>query len=516
MKIKSTRRAAESTSPTRTDEPEKPTVEPVLLIHGTFANKRGDPVDWWRPGSAYCADLDDLLGRQGSAARCWAHLGAGTTSGTTGSGGSIPFAWTGLNSEAARRAAGRALAARLESLESDTSISRYHLVAHSHGGNVVLNALGVLPRAPRKLGAVVFMGTPVLSFHHRDEIDPLWIALPLYAAGLVAAVWMFPDSLVWSLVLGLSIAAAFGMDLLLRLRTRTGDWRPSVYGSGKPSAFEFAGDEAVIALKKAAQIIKDPKTFIAQFTRVDPAPPPAVEPTSPPKVSLRERLYESGAHRLIELLRPYSSSFDRSFSGTRNGVQGTSVLDVLRSVGKWSAAYLMLDLVIVLLWVLAVLPLLLKDVAYAGYRHACRWVSKAGKAVGLRLARNIGSRALPALVRQAAFGADEGRFMGVLDLPPELKRQETITESLKNEVNQIGLGLGQSIGRAMFEALAATDTFAIRTLVTDSLTDQEMVHSQYYQAGEVPKLISELIAASPPSSSPTSAAVPFPLFSRPR
>ena len=59
-------------TPTPTDPPARK--EPVLLVHGTFANQHhGGALDWWRPGSAYCAQLDAKLQAAGSAARCWSN-----------------------------------------------------------------------------------------------------------------------------------------------------------------------------------------------------------------------------------------------------------------------------------------------------------------------------------------------------------------------------------------------------------------------------------------------------------
>jgi hypothetical protein len=96
-------------------------IETVVLVHGTFANVQHDgATDWWRPGSSYARSLDEQLLASGCAARCWAHL-KGT-----------PFAWTGANTERARRDAGRALAEEIESLEGNPRIAKYHLVAHSH------------------------------------------------------------------------------------------------------------------------------------------------------------------------------------------------------------------------------------------------------------------------------------------------------------------------------------------------------------------------------------------------
>ncbi|MGZ9005377.1 MAG: hypothetical protein ACXW20_16500, partial [Burkholderiales bacterium] len=73
----------------------------------------------------------------------------------------------------------RAPAAELQALEADPAIARYHLIAHSHGGNVLLHALRTTTEAPRKLGGVAFLGTPVLSFRHRATVDVRWISIPL-------------------------------------------------------------------------------------------------------------------------------------------------------------------------------------------------------------------------------------------------------------------------------------------------------------------------------------------------
>jgi pimeloyl-ACP methyl ester carboxylesterase len=165
-------------------------IEPVLLIHGTFANTRSNgDVGWWQPGSEFCGKMDALLRKERAAARCWADK-------TT-------FAWTGKNSELARHEAGRALALQLANLEEDKMIERYHLIGHSHGGNVILNALRDLPSKPGKLGAVLFMGTPILSFRHREWRDSRWIAIPLYIAALagLSHFWSSIDSFSANLVL---------------------------------------------------------------------------------------------------------------------------------------------------------------------------------------------------------------------------------------------------------------------------------------------------------------------------
>lgn len=210
------------------DKIERSTNDTVLLIHGTFANKR---CDWWIPDSLFCRDIDALLQDSGAEARCWAHCAPDR-----------PFAWTGKNSESARRVAGLALAAQLEALESDRAIRRYHLVGHSHGGNVILNALRELDR-PSKLAAVIFLGTPVLTFRHR-KLNPRWVAVPVYLALIAAGVWIYlrwPANLLTAIVIIVSAALALTAELAPSSPSAPRDDN-DLYGSGQPSAFVFKDD----------------------------------------------------------------------------------------------------------------------------------------------------------------------------------------------------------------------------------------------------------------------------------
>ncbi|MGZ9066003.1 MAG: hypothetical protein ACXW2I_11835 [Burkholderiales bacterium] len=46
--------------------------------------------------------------------------------------------------------------------------------------------------APRKLGGVAFLGTPVLSFRHRATVDLRWLSIPLYIALAIALLLDWP------------------------------------------------------------------------------------------------------------------------------------------------------------------------------------------------------------------------------------------------------------------------------------------------------------------------------------
>lgn len=124
--------------------------ERVILIHGTFAGHRGrERPKWWEGHSAFAAALS-------------AEIGPGFEI-------DDGFAWGegGANSEVARRRGADDLLRYLGELEQRGDCSAYHLVAHSHGGNVVWQALGLAAAANKplaKLGSWTTVGTPFLTF----------------------------------------------------------------------------------------------------------------------------------------------------------------------------------------------------------------------------------------------------------------------------------------------------------------------------------------------------------------
>jgi hypothetical protein len=131
----------------------------IVTIHGTFAHVVGnkasllDPdapaavsTPWWQEDSAFAKLVSELSPAEDRPVKV------------------EPFEWSGLNSEAARRAAGSALLAKLRDLEARGET--YSVVAHSHGGSVVSWAL--LEAARRKIDLAglhkwVTVGTPFVE-----------------------------------------------------------------------------------------------------------------------------------------------------------------------------------------------------------------------------------------------------------------------------------------------------------------------------------------------------------------
>ena len=145
--------------------------DPVILVHGTFAGPKGGVTQWYQPGSAFCTALDSALAARKLDAQCW---------------DGIPkyFHWgPGDNTWVARTEAAQRLREELRKLDKTC-----HIVAHSHGGNVVLEALAWEGKPPDWFkGTVTLLGTPliVLSRRHMSEIAVWVLALiPVAAIGL--------------------------------------------------------------------------------------------------------------------------------------------------------------------------------------------------------------------------------------------------------------------------------------------------------------------------------------------
>jgi len=113
----------------------------VVLIHGTYARD----APWTQEGSDLCKVLGDRSGHSVLFRR---------------------FRWSGANSHRARLKAGTRLRRSLQGLRRRRPHARIFLIAHSHGGNVALDALAD-PRVAAHVGGVVTMGTPFIWSRRR-------------------------------------------------------------------------------------------------------------------------------------------------------------------------------------------------------------------------------------------------------------------------------------------------------------------------------------------------------------
>jgi hypothetical protein len=139
--------------------------ETVIIVHGTWAAPEPGNVRWYQPADrthaaeGFVGKLDAALEARGSPARCWAHC----------SQGDQIFHWSGDNSWIARTHAAARLGDYVAELGNEGW--RCHIVAHSHGGNVVVEALPQITEAPGSagsLGMMVTLGTPFI-----DTMSPI-------------------------------------------------------------------------------------------------------------------------------------------------------------------------------------------------------------------------------------------------------------------------------------------------------------------------------------------------------
>jgi hypothetical protein len=132
--------------------------ETVIIVHGTFAGPKLGKRCWHQPSDSdpkgFIARLNLALQQRGSAARCWAHCSEADQG----------FRWSGKNSWVDRTQAAAELGDYVTKLRREGW--RCHIVAHSHGGNVVVEALhqmaAALPSAA-PLGRIVTLGTPFMD-----------------------------------------------------------------------------------------------------------------------------------------------------------------------------------------------------------------------------------------------------------------------------------------------------------------------------------------------------------------
>lgn len=492
-------------SPSVVPTPSGGAIETVLLVHGTFANQRRPEVpDWWCPGSTFCHSLDDILKAANSAARCWANLAGGQ-----------PFAWTGLNTESARRIAGGALNHELTALEADPRIRRYHLVAHSHGGNVVAQALRQLASPPLKLGAVVYLGTPYLDFHHRARFDIRWVSLPTYLALLGASVWAalrWPDGGVYTWSAAVAIAIASVAELVW---TRRGATERSVglYGSGRPRAFAFRHDEAISGLRRAQEAMNSPALFTGQFLNTTSVASYAVQPTPAPQPGVLSQLKDSGAYVAATY---FQNNLDGPVASTPPILQrrawptaqvnetervGDAGRTTLQMVDAATAGFPFKPIAVVVLWACVLAPRLV----IAGMLLVPASVTLAMRAVSALFFKFVAPTVLrwlvPWMLRRAAFGADLGRFMRVSERPPGVLACEPISAALEEQAAALSLQYGSAIGGATFAAVAGDGNLSLKSHIEQALTNKSLAHSLYYQAPEIIEAIARYVMQ--PDAPPT-------------
>jgi hypothetical protein len=210
--------------------------ETVIIVHGTWAAPEKAKRRWFEPidgrpgGEHFTAKLDAALHERGSSAQCWAHC---TKTNEV-------FHWSGENSWIARTRAASALGSYVAKVRKEGWLC--HIVAHSHGGNIVVEALPqiMIPTssssgAPYK---IVTLGTPFI-----DTISPILegakrtqtkvnIMSSIAVAATISAIIKFLNDEFSMIPNGIVTAVSFLLTLLLYLKAARTKQTELVTGSG--------------------------------------------------------------------------------------------------------------------------------------------------------------------------------------------------------------------------------------------------------------------------------------------
>jgi hypothetical protein len=206
--------------------------ETIIIVHGTWAAPEPGKCQWYEPPNElpnvtpFVAKLDAALAQRGSAARCWAHRSGKSEK-------EIAFiSWSGQNAWIDRAQAATRLASSIDRLQADGW--RVHIVAHSHGGNVALEALPQMKGGSGSVadfsGTLTTLGTPFIDamspiakrLNFRRRIDEI-VAWTFYVLICLLGIIVVLQAGVWPW--GALLAGVFfiGLFSLMRAR-RPGGW----------------------------------------------------------------------------------------------------------------------------------------------------------------------------------------------------------------------------------------------------------------------------------------------------
>jgi hypothetical protein len=220
----------------------------IITVHGTNDDAPADEGGrWWQTGSDFTTALCSRLAQHGITDT-----------------EIIPHHWSGANSDYNRLKGSAALAAKVRALEK--SGQAHAIIAHSHGGNVVMEGLAAA-RSVKNLASVVTFGTPFFLRHLKTV--PFLIALFQLILGVVVApimIWYLAAILpsdsnkkIESLILfgGLFIFALWSLRTGYRALTRRWGARRCIARAIDPAhwlVIHSPRDEAMRLLETAAAI----------------------------------------------------------------------------------------------------------------------------------------------------------------------------------------------------------------------------------------------------------------------
>jgi hypothetical protein len=188
----------------------------LTFVHGTWGRgmifPSGDAA-WTTDESTLCRSLRDRLGPDAVFRR---------------------FRWSGRNSHTARLKASERLRDFLQEGLNDPPDATHIIVAHSHGGNVALRALGDHPNLREQINGVACLATPFIAAQYRNIGRDGWailgrgtaLALVFVLGGLVESLYFLfthanvPKRILWMWVCVAVLGLVVSLVLLLRNRIR--------------------------------------------------------------------------------------------------------------------------------------------------------------------------------------------------------------------------------------------------------------------------------------------------------
>ena len=169
----------------------------TLIIHGTNAAE----ADWWRlgdgNGDTFADRLETALTQRGLGGTVWKPARKKDFAYNA-------FSWSGENRHRERIKGGKTLAASINKLASALGANKeepltVNFVAHSHGGNVVLEAIRHLNETV-SVGRCVMLGTPLISFFPAFRLARLCIGTSLLSLPAIMLLTLFLYPMIFSCV----------------------------------------------------------------------------------------------------------------------------------------------------------------------------------------------------------------------------------------------------------------------------------------------------------------------------
>jgi len=461
----------------------------ILTIHGTNDGKPGGPGDtkWWETSSGFVRDLTQTLAARG--------LGADVEE----------FLWGGANSAYAREKGARALRRRIR--KAAGSYGEIHLIGHSHGGNVAVDAarraawgrapgVRLLRGRPAGITSITTVGTPFLRPLARNSdylyalafvvlmlVVTLAIAVPAAASSWILSqeirkgaplARMMNDLIAAGMSLALFVPSALllargaGRFLWIRRLMKRGARRANLLSIWHPK------DEAIGGLKRAG----------------------AFSPELVPRGALW-----SGGHRfgtklgsalfvlLAALIFPLAGvllvSGPQDIPFSANQVQ---ILNLTGNDGLNTALFITLCLVAVCTAALALYVLV-----------------RAGFAAAELMRVGLNARAVSVL-RDFAFGSDTGQKLGEVSERPHFFEGEVwITpDALAGRMEEETLSsLTEFLARqraTLFSVTVGADW--MREVGEDPATWDSLIHTTYFDHPEIAERIAGHIAGTHDALSP--------------